>query len=208
MELIAKCQVGGILDETDKNRICEDLANFGSNINVDWLKGTIRTLEGLLEEHESSIITPSAPLESSTGDLFSVSLRSKEEGSHVDLATSDEWEGLGTNSSKASLDSLAAVETQSKGSLDSLVPVEAHESEEEEQPATTSQQIVSKKERSNDSETPIILASMAAIGAAAIGAFVASRRSSQADRSEGRREDRTGDNNDTDWVQVEPRREE
>eukprot|EP00977_Amphora_coffeiformis_P001099 scaffold227_cov165-Amphora_coffeaeformis.AAC.12 len=207
MELIAKCQVGGILDENDKNRVCEDLASYGSTVDAAWLKGTIRTLEGLLEEHEGSVIAPSTPLESSTGDLFSVSLRSKDEGSHVDLATSDEWEGLGTNSSKASLESLAAADTQSKGSLDSLVPVEAHESEEE-GPPDTNQKIEPKKKSSNESDTPMILASMAAIGAAALGAFVASRRGSQADRVNAQREKQTGDNNDMDWVQVEQRTEE
>ena len=210
MDLIAKCQIAGILDETDKNRICEDMASFGSQVDPTWLKGTLRTLEGLLEEHESSVIAPSIPLESSTDDLFSVSLRSsvmgsKEGGSHTDLGASDEWEGLGTNSSKASFDSLAAADTQSKASLDSLVPVEAHETEEGLPAAAT--QSNSKAESSNESGTPMIL-SMAAIGVAALGAFVASRKPTKEDRSNARRENQSGDNNDTDWVQVEPRTEE
>lgn len=174
------------------------MARFGGSVDTVWLSGTIRTLEGLLEEHEQMVVTP---LESSTDDLFSVTLRSSvmenqsiNTGVVLDLAASDEWEGLGTNTNS------------SKASLDSLVPVEAHEAEDA--PEHPDQQDSTSNppapQATQESETSKILLSVAAIGAAAFGAFVASRSTSQ-DQTDRRRKPRDGNHTDQDWVQVERR---
>ena len=177
------------------------MARFGSSVDPIWLIGTIRTLEGLLEEHEQTVV---APLESSTDDLYSVSLRSSvmenvslNTGVPMDLAASDEWEGLGTNSSKAS--------------LDSLVPVETHEAEDapahpDPRDTTPNPPVQGAQER----DTSKILLGVAAIGAAAFGAFVASRSSAKDQPDRKRKPGEDEDNNkkngtDADWVQVERR---
>lgn len=187
------------------------MARFGSSVDPIWLNGNIRTLEGLLEEHEQTVV---APLESSTDDLYSVSLRSSvmenvslNTGAAMDLAASDEWEGLGTNSSKAS--------------LDSLVPVETHEVEDA--PAHSDSPDITPNppvQASQKSDTSKILLSVAAIGAAAFGAFVASRSPPQDQagrtRTTGEDEEKNSggstsinkNGTDVDWVQVERRNNE
>ena len=174
------------------------MARFGSSLETVWLQGTIHTLEGLLDEHEQTVV---APLESSTDDLFSVSLRSSvmenvnsNAGVAMDLATSDEWEGLGTNSSKAS--------------LDSLVAVESHEAEDALAHADTPSDVNSPAQTAQKSESSKILLSVAAIGAAAIGAFVASRSQPQDNPDRKRKEKEESKLTDTDWVQVERRNHE
>ena len=176
------------------------MARFGGYGDSVWLSGTIRTLDGLLEEHEQMVVTP---LESSTDDLFSVRLRSSvmenqsistNTGVVMDLAASDEWEGLGTNPNS------------SKASLDSLVPVEAHEAEDA--PDHPDQQDSNSHppapQAAQEGETSKILLSVAAISAAALGAFVASRSTSQ-DQTDRKRKPKDDNHTDQDWVQVERR---
>ena len=182
--------------QRDKGRMCEEMARFGASIDATWLGGNIRTLEGLLEEHEQTTV---APLESSTDDLFSVSLRSSvmenqsTTGVIMDLAASDEWEGLGTASSKASLDSLVAVDT--------------HEAEDVPSHPNPPANSTPPEQGAQGDETSKILLSVAAIGAAAFGAFVASRSppQNQTDRKRRTAED---NNTDADWVQVERRHDD
>lgn len=173
------------------------MARFGRSVDPVWLGGTMRTLEGLLEEHEQRVV---GPLESSTDDLFSVSLRSSvmenlstNTGAGMDLAASDEWEGLGTNTNS------------SKTSLDSLVAVETHEAEDAashpDQLDCTSE---SPAHASQGGETSKILLSVAAISAAAFGAFVASRSPAQ-DQTNRKRRPKEDSHTDADWVQVERR---
>lgn len=185
------------------------------------MEATLRTLEGLWGEYEQNLVVAPAepmgetPLESSTDDLFSVSLRSSLEGEHnhkavrtTNLAESDEWEGLGTGSSKTSLESLVAVE-------------ETHEV-----PTMTEQQGQSQSNnretgtaapasREDGGDTPKILLSVAAIGAAAFGAFITASSNrpqpppvSDQERQNTNATDNRNQNHDSDWVQVERRQEE
>lgn len=176
------------------------MARFGGSVDTVWLSGTIRTLEGLLEEHEQMVVTP---LESSTDDLCSVSLRSSvmenqsiNTGVVMDLAASDEWEGLGTNTNS------------SKASLDSLVPVEAHEAEDPpEHPDQQDSTSHPPPPAAQEGETSKILLSVAAIGAAAFGAFVASRSTSQDEHADRKQKPKGDNHTDQDWVQVVERRD-
>ena len=167
-------------------------------MDEDWLDGSIRTLEGLLDSREDALADTRASLESSTDDLFSVSLRSALTDTNnntngtgankTDLAASDEWEGLGTNSSKASMDSLVAVETHEAG------PFEAQN------------ETGDQKDESGDSERSKILMSVAAIGAVAFGAFAATLHSKKSEKKETAEEkQQEARATDTDWVEVERR---
>lgn len=212
----------------DKDRICEELAGYGDVVDPEWMHGNLRTLKGLLDEYEQNLVVApvgttvvTTPLESSTDDLCSVSLRSSLEEVHHDDARAgntsnlaESWEGLGTGSSKTSLESLVAVEESHD------VPIGDGQEEQSES------HLERHDSRNSDGgDASKILLSVAAIGAAALGAFVAaSSRSSQSShppsssdnhRNEQQPRNRTNNNNthndqqhDSDWVQVEPRHQE
>jgi hypothetical protein len=122
--------------------------------------------------------------------VFSLKLRESvtdEHRANEGLADSDEWEGLASSSKCPSSDSLVAVEK----------PDDAVDQHSKQQP---NQQ--EHEEGGNDAQK--ILLSVAAIGAAAFGIFVANRPQ----QSTSNERNRSNNNNDTDWVTVESRSEE
>jgi hypothetical protein len=59
MELIAACDERDLLSEADKNRFLENLATVGGEKgpSVEWLEGSTRTLQGLLDIHSDDTVT-------------------------------------------------------------------------------------------------------------------------------------------------------
>jgi hypothetical protein len=152
------------------------------------MDGSIRTLQGLLGQHEA-VASVSTNHPSLADSVFNLNLRDSVTAEHrasEGLADSDEWEGLASSTKCPSSDSLVAVEKP-----DDVVDQHGqHQSKQQ------------NEEGGNDAQN--ILLSVAAIGAAAFGVFVANRPQQSSTNDRNRSSTNT---NDTDWVTVDRRSE-